>query len=77
MTVRLTLVEWRSEPLAPVMVNVYVFTWVRDVVETVNVEVPGGVSELGLNVQVARDGQPLRLSETGELKPFSTPSVTV
>ncbi len=77
MTVRLTLVECRSEPLVPVMVSVYVLVCVREVVETVRIDVPGGVSELGLNVHVARDGQPLRLSDTGEPKPFSAPKVTV
>jgi hypothetical protein len=40
------------------MVRVYVFVCVLDVVETVRVELPGGVSDEGLNEQVALEGQP-------------------
>ena len=44
-------------------------------VETVRVELPGGVSDAGLKVQVARDGQPLILRLTLLLNPFTTPRV--
>lgn len=47
------------------------------VVATLKVEVPGGVSELGLKLQVVVLGQPLMLRPTVPAKPFSTVPVTV
>lgn len=50
---------------------------VREVVETVSVELPGGVSDVGLNVHVAREGQPVTLRLTLLLNPFKAPRVAV
>jgi len=61
----------------PVIVNVNVFTCVCDVVETVSVELPGGVNDDGLNEQVLRLGHPLRLKLTELLKPFTGARLTV
>ena len=77
MTVKLTLVVCRKLPLLPVMVKVYVPTGVLEVVETVRVELPGGVSDPGLKEQVLRDGQPLRLRLTLLAKPFRAARLTV
>ena len=46
-------------------------------VETLNVEFPGGVSDAGLKLQVLRVGQPLRLRLTVPAKPFKEVRLTV
>ena len=57
-----------------VSVNVPVLVLV--VVETVRVEVAVGVTEVGCNEQVAPDGQPVTVSATLPLNPFSAVTVT-
>ncbi len=65
----------------PVMASVYVPGGVLAAVATVNVELveppEGGVTEAGLNVQVAFVGQPVTERPTELLKPFSEVTVTV
>lgn len=77
---RLTLVECCSGPLVPVMVNVNVPVGVFFAVETVNVEFVGDggkLTEVGLNVQVASDGQPETLRLTVPANPFNAVTVGV
>ena len=76
-TVQLTSTVCDNDPLVPFGVTVYVFAWVWDVVETVNVEFPGGATDAGLKLQVACVGQPVELSVTVPTKPFNGVSVTV
>ena len=63
-------------PLVPVIVSVYVPAAVELVVETLNVEEPEPVTEVGFNVAVMF-GAPLTLSPTAPLKPLSAPTFTV
>ena len=67
-------------PLVPVMVNVNVPVGVFFAVETVNVEFAGDggkLTEVGLNVQVACDGQPLMLKLTVPVNEFNAVTVDV
>jgi hypothetical protein len=76
LTVSVTFVEWRSEPLVPVTVSVKVPVAVPVVVLTVRVEFAVGVTGLG-SEQVARDGQPVTVSATLPLNPFNAVAVMV
>jgi len=76
-TVRVTLVEWVSVPLVPVMVSVGLPVGVLLPVCTVKVALPEPVTEVGLNVPVAPLGKPLTLKPTAPVKPFSAPTFTV
>lgn len=62
-------------PLDPVIVKVYVPAGVALVVLTLRVELAlplaGGVTDVGLSVQVVFEGQPLTVRETAELNPFT------
>ena len=64
-------------PLAPLTLNVYVPTGVFFAVETVIVEDPEPLTELGLNVAVAFAGNPLTLNITVPLKPFTAVTFAV
>jgi hypothetical protein len=59
------------------MVNVEVPVGVLLVVETLRVELPWPVTDVGLNVQVVFEGQPLRLNVTTPLNPFEAVTVAV
>lgn len=74
------MVECCSEPLVPVMVKLYVPVRVLLFVETVRVELfgeGGRVSDVGLNVQVLRDGQPVTPKPTAPANPFKAVMVAV
>jgi hypothetical protein len=80
LTVSVTLVVCTSEPLLPVMVSVNIPVLVLAVVETVRVEVAVGVTELVESEQVAPvapDGQPVMVSATLPVNPFSAVTVIV
>jgi hypothetical protein len=60
-----------------VIVSVEDPTGVVEVVVTVSVDVPELVTDVGLNPAVAPAGNPLTLSPTVPVKPFSAPTFTV
>lgn len=64
-------------PLVPVMVTVKAPAEVELVVETVRVELPEPVTEVGLKVPAAPLGNPLTLRLTVPVKPFSAPMLIV
>jgi len=68
LTVSVTLAVWVRLPLVPVTVRVYVPAAVVLAVETLNVEEPEPVTEVGFNVAVTPAGAPLTLSPTAPLK---------
>ncbi len=57
----------------PVTVNVKLPVMIAFVVETLNVAEPERVIDVGLKLAVAPLGNPLALSETVPLNPFSAP----
>ncbi len=77
MTLRVTLVVWTRVPLVPVIVSVKVP--VAAVLEgpTVRVELPEPVTVVVLNLACVPDGNPLTLSVTVPVNPFSAVIVTV
>ncbi len=75
MMVNVTVVLCVFAPPVPVIVRVNVPCALRT--ETVNVDVPVGTTELGLNVAVAPGGSPLTERFTGALKPPIEVTVTV
>ena len=77
MTVSETVVECMSAPLVPVIVSVKGPVAVPVVVTTVSVEVPAGVREVGLRVQVPPDGQPETVRLTVPPNPFNAVTVIV
>ncbi len=70
------MVEWLSEPLVPVIVNVKCRRFRRPDAVTVNVDVPGLVG-FGENDPVAPLAKPVADSATDPAKPFTEPIVTV
>ena len=68
---------WLNVPLVPVMVSTLVPTPVLLRVETVKVDVPEPVTEVGLKVAVVRDGNPETLRLVAPLKPLTAAIVTV
>ena len=77
LTVRFTVVEWLKEPLAPVMVRTEVPVGVFRLAVTVMVEEPDPVTEVGLKLALAREGNPLTLKLTVPPNPFDGLAVTV
>ena len=79
-TTNCTVVLWTKLPLVPVIVKVNVPVGVLLVVWTVRVELAlplaGGVTDVGLSVQVVFEGHPLTVSPTAELNPFKEVTVT-
>ena len=59
------------------MVTVYMPAGVEDDVDTLTVEVPDPVTDVGLNVAVAPVGNPLALSATLPLNPLKAVTVPV
>lgn len=76
LTVRLTVVACDKLPLVPVMVNVYVFAGVELLVETLRVDDPGALMEVGLKVPAAPVGNPLTLRLTLPTKQPAAPTFT-
>jgi hypothetical protein len=76
-TVKVTVVEWDSEPLVPVIVSVGLPVGVVAAVVTVRVELAPPAIDVGLNEAVAPVGRPLTLRLTEPLNPFSAPTFTV
>jgi hypothetical protein len=76
-TCSVTLALWVRLPLVPVTVSVYVPAAVVLAVETLNVEEPEPLTEVGLNEVVTPVGTPLTLSATLPLNPLSAPTLTV
>ena len=72
-----TVVEFCKLPDVPVKVTVYVPDGVEDDVDTLIVEVPDPVTDVGLNVAVAPVGNPLALSATLPLNPLKAVTVPV
>ena len=64
-------------PLVPVIVSVRVPVDVLERVVIFKVDVPEPVTEVGVNVAVAREGNPLTLKLTLLLKPLAAVTVTV
>jgi hypothetical protein len=76
-TVSVTLVVWVRVPLVPVMVSAYVPTGVVELVVTVRVELPVPVTVAGEKLAVAPAGNPLALSVTTPVNPFTAPTLAV
>jgi len=74
---KLTVAVCVRLPLIPVIVSVDVPTGVLPVVVTVNVELPVPVTVAGEKLAVAPAGNPLALSVTAPVKPFSAPILAV
>jgi hypothetical protein len=70
-TTNVTVVECNSVPLVPVIVRVYVPIGIVVAVETVSVELPEPVTDVGLKIPVAPVGSPLTLRLTMPVKPLS------
>ena len=70
-TVRLAAAVWLKLPLVPVMISVELPAGVELVVETVRVEDPEPLTDVGLKLAVAPAGKPLAAKVTLPLKPFS------
>ena len=64
-------------PLVPVIVSVYDFFLVVEVVVTVNVELPEPATDAGLNVAFAPVGSPLMVNVSVPLNPAPAVVVTV
>ena len=71
LTFRLTVADCASGPLVPVIFREKVPTGVFFMVDTVTVELPDPVTEVGLKVAVASAGKPLTLNATTPLNPFT------
>src|SRR6266850_4808844 len=76
-TLKVTPVLRNVEPLAPVIVKGKLPIGVAPVVLMVSVVEPDVVTEVGLKVGVAPDGNPLTLNVTAPTKPFKGVTVTV
>ena len=70
-TIRVSGRPWVRQPLVPVAVMVYVPGGVDAEVATFNVEAPAPVNDVGLNVAEAPAGNPLAVSPTLPVKPFT------
>ena len=68
---------WLRLPLVPLIVRVLFPVFPLEFVVTVIVEVPEPVTEFGLKLDEARDGNPLTLRLTAPVKLFTAPIVTV
>ena len=75
--VKLTVLECVRLPLAPVMVSVKVPVDAVLEVETLNVDEPEPLTEVGLNVAVAPVGTPLTLKLTVPRKQLTAPTLAV
>jgi len=76
-TLSVTLTLWVKLPLVPVTVRVKLPVVVALVVEMLNVAEPERLTDVGLRLAVAPLGNPLALSDTVPLNPFSAPMETV
>jgi len=74
---KLTVVVCVTLPLTPLSVNVEVPTGVLPVVVTVNVEFPAPITVAGEKLAVAPVGNPLALSVTTPVNPFSAAMLAV
>jgi len=74
---RVTFAECVRLPLVPVMVSVYVPATAELLVDTLSVDEPEPLTEVGLNVVVTPVGTPLTLSATLPMNPLSAPTVAV
>jgi hypothetical protein len=74
---RVTVVECDRLPLVPEIVRVYVPGGVVVAVETVSVEFPESVTDVGLKFAVAPVRNPLTLRFTVPVKPIRAPIVVV
>ncbi len=70
-TTNVTVAVCDRVPLVPVIVRGYVPAGVVDTVETVSVELPELVTDVGLKLAVAPVGNPLTLNAAVPVKPFS------
>jgi hypothetical protein len=77
LTTKLTVAVCVRLPLIPVIVSVDVPTGVLPVVVTVNVELPVPVTVAGEKLAVVPAGNPLALSVTAPVNPFSAPILAV
>ena len=76
-TCNVTLVECATLSLEPVIVSVELATAVEPEVVTVMVAEPGAVSDEGLKLAPAPEGNPLEVSEMEPPKPLIFPTFTV
>ena len=76
-TFSVTLTEWFSVAVAPVMVGVYVPTGVLLEVMMVRVEEPDPATDAGAKEELAPEGRPLTERLTVSEKPFKAPIDTV
>ena len=76
-TTSVTVAECERLPLVPVMVIVKLPAGVEPLVETLSVEDPEPLTEVGLKLAEAPAGNPLALKETLPLKPLIAPMEAV
>src|SRR5438067_2425302 len=76
-TVKFTVALCVRLPLVPVTVSVYVPAGVAELVVTDKVEEPEVVTDIGLKLPVAPDGNPLALRFTLPVNPFNALIVVV
>lgn len=76
-TTRVTVVEWVSDPLLPVMVSVKVPSAVLELVVTLMVLPDPPLIGFGLNEALAPEGRPLTLRVTLPVKAPTAVTVTV
>jgi hypothetical protein len=76
-TANVTVVEWLSVPLVPVMVTVELPTGVLPLVVTVIVDDPDPLTDVGLNVAVAPVGSPLAVKTVLPANPPEGVTVTL
>lgn len=76
-TTRVTVVEWVSDPLLPVMVSVKVPSAVPELVVTLMVLPDPPLIGFGLNEALAPEGRPLTLRVTLPVKAPTAVTVTV
>ena len=77
LTTRVTVVEWVSAPLVPMIVSVNVPVGVVAEVVTLIVLLPDPATEVGANVAAAPAGSPLALKVTVPVNPFVGVTVAV
>ena len=76
-TPRMAVVEWVSEPLVQVIINVELPVGVLAVVVTVSVDVPEEVMDDGEKVAEVAPGRPVAVKLTVPANPFKADTVTV
>ena len=76
-TINVTVALWTRPPLVPLSVRVLVLAGVLVAVDTVSVEEPDPVNDVGLKLALVPEGRPETVNVTLPLKPSSAFTVVV